>query len=139
MRTEIIRTKIMEIKESLELIRENLPDSLEEFASLGLIKDGMYKRIEFSIENAFDICAIINTDLRLGIPRSDGDILEIMVRKNIIDNKMKEKLKSMKGFRNIIVHRYGGIDDELSYEFFVERLSDLDEFMEKIETFIKTH
>jgi len=37
------------------------------------------------------------------------------------------------------VHRYGGIDDELSYEFFVERLSDLDEFMEKIETFIKTH
>jgi len=45
MRTEIIRTKIMEIKESLELIRENLPDSLEEFASLGLIKDGMYKRI----------------------------------------------------------------------------------------------
>ena len=139
MRTEIIRTKIMEIKESLELIRENLPDSLEEFASLGLIKDGMYKRIEFSIENAFDICAIINTDLRLGIPRSDGDILEIMVRKNIIDNKMKEKLKSMKGFRNIIVHRYGGIDDELSYEFFAERLSDLDEFMEKIETFIKTH
>jgi len=139
MRTEIIRTKIMEIKESLELIRENLPDSLEEFASLGLIKDGMYKRIEFSIENAFDICAIINTDLRLGIPRSDGDILEIMVRKNIIDNKMKEKLKSMKGFRNIIVHRYGGIEDELSYEFFVERLSDLDEFMEKIETFIKTH
>ena len=139
MRTEIIRTKIMEIKESLELIRENLPDSLEEFASLGLVKDGMYKRIEFSIENAFDICAIINTDLRLGIPRSDGDILEIMVRKNIIDNKMKEKLKSMKGFRNIIVHRYGGIEDELSYEFFVERLSDLDEFMEKIDVFIKTH
>lgn len=106
MRTEIIRTKIMEIKESLELIRKNLPDSLEEFASLGLIKDGMYKRIEFSIENAFDICAIINTDLRLGIPRSDGDILEIMVRKNIIDNLMKEKLKSMRGFQNIIVHRY---------------------------------
>jgi uncharacterized protein YutE (UPF0331/DUF86 family) len=139
MRTEIIRTKIMEIKESLELIRENLPDSLEEFASLGLVKDGMYKRIEFSIENAFDICAIINTDLRLGIPRSDGDILDIMVRKNIIDNKMKEKLKSMRGFRNIIVHRYGGIEDELSYEFFVERLSDLDEFMEKIDTFIRTH
>ncbi len=65
MRTEIIRTKVMEIQESLELIRKNLPDSFEEFASLGLIKDGMYKRIEFCIENVFDICAIINTDLRL--------------------------------------------------------------------------
>jgi uncharacterized protein YutE (UPF0331/DUF86 family) len=46
MRTEIIRTKIAEIEESLELIRENV----------------------------FDICAIINTDLRFGIPRSDDDI-----------------------------------------------------------------
>ncbi len=70
MRTEIIRTTIAEIQESLELIRENLPDGFEEFAPLGLLKDGMYKRIEFSIENVFDICAIIITDLRLGIPRS---------------------------------------------------------------------
>lgn len=75
MRIEIIRTKIAEIQESFELIGENLPDSLEGFTSLGLLKDGMYKRIEFSIENVFDICAIINTDLRLGIPRSDDDIL----------------------------------------------------------------
>ncbi len=41
MRTEIIRTKIEEIQESLKLIRENLPDGFEEFASLGLLKDGI--------------------------------------------------------------------------------------------------
>ncbi len=137
MRTEIIRTKIMQIQESLELIRENLPDSFEEFASLGLIKDGMYKRIEFCIESVFDICAIINTDLRLGIPRSDDDILEILVRNGIIDNDIKGKLKSMKGFRNILVHRYAGIDDRLSYEFFSERLTDFDEFIGRITIFIK--
>ncbi len=137
MRTEIIRTKIMQIQESLELVRENLPDSFEEFASLGLIKDGMYKRIEFCIETVFDICAIINTDLRLGIPRSDDDILEILVRNGIIDNDIKGKLKSMKGFRNILVHRYAGIDDRLSYEFFSERLTDFDEFIEMIIEFIK--
>lgn len=73
MRTEIIRKKTIEIKESIELIKSNLPDSLLDFESLGLIKDGIYKRIEFCIENVFDICAIINTDLRLGIPGSDDD------------------------------------------------------------------
>ncbi len=137
MRTEIIRTKIMQIQESLELIRENLPDSFEEFESLGLIKDGMYKRIEFCIESVFDICAIINTDLRLGIPRSDDDILEILVKNGIIHNDMKGELKSMRGFRNILVHRYAGIDDRLSYEFFSERLTDFDEFIERIIDFIK--
>ena len=29
---------------------------------------------------------------------------------------MSEKIKSMKGFRNILVHRYGEIDDDLDYE-----------------------
>lgn len=138
MRTEIIRTKIAEIKESLDLIRENLPDSLEEFSSLGLLKDGMYKRIEFCIENVFDIYAIINTDLRLGIPRSDDDILEILVRNGIIDDEMRAKLKGMKGFRNIIVHRYAGIDDRLSYEFLSEKLVDFEEFIGKIAEFINS-
>lgn len=137
MRTEIIRTKIAEILESLELIRENLPDGFEEFASLGLLKDGMYKRIEFSIENVFDICAIINTDLRLGIPRSDEDILGILVRNGFIDDKMRTKLKGMKGFRNIIVHRYAGIDDRLSYEFLSEKLVDFEEFIGTINDYLK--
>ncbi len=137
MRTEIIRTKIAEIQESLELIRENLPDSFDEFASLGLLKDGMYKRIEFCIENVFDICAIINTDLRLGIPRSDDDILGILVRNGVIDDEIRAKLKSMKGFRNIIVHRYAGIDDRLSYEFLSERLLDFEEFIGKITDYLK--
>lgn len=136
MRTEIIRTKIAEIQESLELIRENLPDSFDEFASLGLVKDGMYKRIEFCIQNVFDICAIINSDLKLGIPRSDDDILEILFKNGIVDKELKTKLKEMRGFRNIIVHRYAGIDDRLAFEFLSENLGDFDEFIEKITGFI---
>lgn len=138
MRTEIIRTKIAEIQESLELIRNNLPESFDEFASLGLVKDGMYKRIEFCIQNVFDICAIINSDLKLGIPRSDDDILEILVRNGIVDKELKAKLKEMRGFRNIIVHRYAGIDDRLAFEFLSENLEDFDEFIEKITYFITT-
>lgn len=137
MRTVVIRTKIAEIRDSLDLIKNNLPDSFDEFTALGLVKDGMYKRIEFCIENVFDICAIINTDLRLGIPQSDDDIMEILGRNGIIDDEMKAKLKGMKGFRNIIVHRYAGIDDRLSYEFLSEKLVDFEEFIGEITEFIK--
>lgn len=136
MRTVVIRTKIAEIRDSLDLIKNNLPDSFDEFTALGLVKDGMYKRIEFCIENVFDICAIINTDLRLGIPQSDDDIMEILGRNGIIDDEMKAKLKGMKGFRNIIVHRYAGIDDRLSYEFLSEKLVDFEEFILKITNFM---
>ena len=56
MRTDIIQTKIKEIEENLKIIKEHLPENFDEFSKLGLIKDGIYKRIESSIENIIDIC-----------------------------------------------------------------------------------
>ncbi|MFO7966480.1 MAG: hypothetical protein R6U44_02655 [Archaeoglobaceae archaeon] len=42
MRRDIIRTKIKEIRESIRSVEENLPDTFDEFAELGLVKDGIY-------------------------------------------------------------------------------------------------
>nr|CBH37155.1 conserved hypothetical protein, DUF86 family [uncultured archaeon] len=129
MRETLIRTKIKEIEESLRLVEENLPDTFEEFSRLGLVKDGIYKRVEFCIENVFDICAIINTDLELGVPRDDEDILDNLVKNKILSEEMKEKLKSMRGFRNIVVHRYGAVDDKIAFEIMLENLSDFYQFI----------
>ncbi len=49
MRKSIIRTKMKEIEESIRLVEEHLPESFEEFSNLGLVKDGIYKRVEFAI------------------------------------------------------------------------------------------
>lgn len=137
MRKRIIRTKMKEIEESIRLVEEHLPESFEEFSNLGLVKDGIYKRVEFAIENVFDICAIINADLNLGIPGSDEDIVENLIKNNILSMKMKEKLKMMKGFRNILVHRYGKIDDKLAFRILKENLGDFHEFMREIEEFLE--
>jgi uncharacterized protein YutE (UPF0331/DUF86 family) len=133
MRTEIIQIKLKEIDDSLNLITENLPESFEKFSNLGLIKDGIYKKLEFCIESVFDICAIINTDLKLGIPESDETIIDNLIRNNIIKADMGEILKSMKGFRNILVHRYGRINDEIAYSIIKEHLQDFYNFTETIE------
>lgn len=116
MRKEIIMTKLKEIEESLRWVEEHLPDTFEEFSGMGLIKDGIYKKIEFAIENVFDICAIINTDLELGIPSDEEDILENLVKSEILNEEMKEKLRAMRGFRNIVVHMYGWVDDKIAFE-----------------------
>jgi uncharacterized protein YutE (UPF0331/DUF86 family) len=136
MRKDIIKTKIKEIEESIAIIKENLPEELENFLELGLIKDGIYKRIEFAIENVIDICAIITTDLDLGVPTSEEDIIENMVKNNILSGSMGGKVKEMKGFRNFLVHRYGGIDDKVAFEIIKGGLEDFSEFIEEIESFL---
>jgi hypothetical protein len=42
MREQIIRTKLQEIEESIELVEAHLPNTFEEFSMMGLVKDGMY-------------------------------------------------------------------------------------------------
>ena len=132
-RISIIKHKIKEIEESLSLIEENLPENYENFVGLGLVKDGIYKKIEFCIENMLDICSIINSDLNIGIPSSEDDIIDNLEKKKLINKKLSEKIKEMKGFRNILVHRYGRIDDEIAFESIKSGLKDFSNFIEEIE------
>ena len=50
---------------------------------------------------------------------------------------MIQKLKKMKGFRNVLVHKYAEIDDELVYEH-LKKLGDFIEFRKQIVSFLKT-
>lgn len=136
MRKQIIETKIAEIRDNLSIIQDNLPSETEEFIQLGLVKDGIYKKIEFCIQTIYDICSILNTDLHLGIPEGDESIIDNLSRRKLFNDNIAEKLKQMKGFRNILVHRYGKINDELAFDVLKNNLDDFDTFLEIIENYL---
>lgn len=136
-RTDVVKVKLKEIDESLTLVKENLPSAFDEFTDLGLMKDGIYKRIEFCIESVLDACAILNADLELGIPKSEEDIVENLVKAKILSEEMGRTIKRMKGFRNFLVHRYGAIDDEIAYKNIQTGFKDFDTFKQEINTFLK--
>jgi len=128
-RDTVIRIKLQEMGESVDMVREHLPDSVESFGRLGIIKDGIYKRIEY---------AIVNADLRLGVPATDEDILENLVRHGVFGPEMRQSLKAMKGFRNIVVHRYGAIDDAIAFSILTERIGDFALFRQEVERFLQS-
>ena len=137
-RETVIRVKIQEIREGVRLVQEHLPERVKDFRNLGLIKDGIYKRIEFAIEDVLDICAILNTDLDLGIPGEDEDILVHLADRDVITPGMQEKIHAMRGFRNIVVHRYGAIDDALAFRLLKEHIEDFFLFSEEIEKVLES-
>jgi len=116
MRINMIKSKLKIIEENIDLVQKNFPNKLEEFKSLDLIKDVIYKRIEASIQEIIKICSIINSDLKLGIPSNRDDIFSTLEEKEIISKELGAKIKKMKSFRNFLVHRYGQIQDEIAYE-----------------------
>ncbi len=137
MREDIIKNKLKQISENLKTIKENLPDTLEKFRGLGLLKDGIYKKIETSIQEVISICSIINSDLNLGIPSNRDDIIDALVKNNIIPEDIGKKVKSMKGFRNFLVHRYGDIQDDIAFKDINNGFSDFDDFKKIILNFLE--
>ena len=51
---------------------------------------------------------------------------------------MLNLLKEMRSFRNILVHEYADVDDQLVFETFHKRLGDFDGFTKVILNFIKS-
>ena len=137
LRREQILSKLAEIEESIDLVKENIPEEFEEYETLGIVKDGIYKRLEFSIENVINICSIINSDLKLGIPAKEQDVTDTLISEGILSEKMQELIRQMKGFRNIVVHRYGKIDDQITFAIISEHIDDFCEFDNEIRRFLR--
>lgn len=137
MKNPRISQKIKEIEENLKLIKENLPESLEDFLSLGLVKDGIYKRLEYSVQDLIDIFSLIYTSLNLGVPSDLDDIFVGLLKKKIFSKEIISLTQEMKGLRNILVHRYGQIDDGIIFNLLQERLGDFEKIISSIENFLK--
>lgn len=130
-------SKIDEMNSYLEELENIKPLSFEEYKNSIEKKRACERLLQISIETALDICNIIISDLKLGLPSTEEEIFQKLERKKIISPKMAKVLNNMKGFRNILVHKYGIVNDELVFENLSEKLEDFEKFKEEILKFIK--
>ncbi len=74
---------------------------------------------------------------QLGLPADEESIFDMLVKKTILSKEVAEKLKDMKGFRNILIHRYADVDDEQVYLYLTACLNDFDEFEKEVKTYME--
>ena len=128
MDSERILSKISELEKYISELNQVLPDSEEEYLTSTKIRRATERILQISIECILDICAIMVKDLRLGPPSDEDDLLSLLSEK--IPNI--ENIQQMKSFRNLIVHQYAKIDNQLVYEIALEDSSDFQSFINEI-------
>jgi len=127
---ERILAKLDELDAYLKELREIAPASFEAYK--GASKRACERLLQISIECTLDICKLFVTGLRLGLPAEEDDLFEKLREAKIITTGMAEKLKEMKGFRNIIVHQYGRVDDQIAFQILKNNLGDFEEFKKQM-------
>lgn len=132
---ERILSKIDELQRYIDELEEIKPDDFEEYKNSIEKKRACERLFQISIETVIDIANILVSNLKLGIPSDEDILFEKLAKEKIISKKLEKILKKMKGFRNILVHKYGEVNDELVYENF-DDLNDFAYFIEEISKFL---
>lgn len=119
--------RLDELDGYLRELREIAPTNFEEYQRIEK-KRACERLLQIAVESVLDICSLIVAGLRLGLPAEEDDLFEKMEQAGIITTAMHETLKEMKGFRNILVHEYGRVDDRIIFDLLKSRLRDFENF-----------
>ncbi|HKH46168.1 MAG TPA: DUF86 domain-containing protein [Thermoanaerobaculia bacterium] len=94
--------------------------------------------LQISIQAALDVAAHIVSGERMGEPRTNRQLFELLVRNGWLPEELAVSLNGMVGFRNIIVHGYEIVDAAIVEEIAHHHLADLLRFVEAIRGRLKS-
>ncbi len=86
--------------------------------------------LQIAIQAAQDVASHIVSDERLGEPRTNRELFELLVKGGWLTETEAAPLSNMVGFRNILVHGYGDINLAVVKDVLENRLDDLLAFVE---------
>jgi len=129
-------SKLDQLDGYLTELRSVAPATLAEYLAVEK-KRACERLLQVSIEAVIDVCALLVSGLRLGLPGNEDDLFEKLARRGVVSPGIAGTLRRLKGLRNLLVHEYGRIDDELVFNVVRERLGDFEDFTHEILTFIR--
>jgi len=132
-----ILIKLDEMNHYLSELQSLLPKDKKIYLQDLKIKRACEKTIELAIETVISIISVIVSANKLGLPQSEDDLIELLEKKKFLSKDLSSKVRQMKGFRNILVHKYGHVDDSQVYSYFTQDLEDFDLFEKEVKKFIK--
>lgn len=74
----------------------------------------------------------IVSDERLGEPRTNRELFDLIERAGWLDAALAATLRNMVGFRNVLVHEYDDVDLAVVRDVVEHRLNDLLQFVSTI-------
>jgi len=119
-------SKIDEINKYIEELSSIEFISLEEYKESIEKKRACERLLQILIEIIIDISYLLHKHKNLGVPKDDDSVIEELYKKKVINKETRELILELKGFRNILVHKYGAVDDELVYENLTDNIGDFE-------------
>lgn len=134
---EIIEGKFDVIDRNLRFLEEIKTLSPDQFVeSYRDIQAAKYSLLEI-MEACVDIANYIISVKGFRRAEEYSEMFKVLKEEGVIAKELATKLEDMARLRNLLVHRYGEVDNRRVLEIITHNLKDIEEFEREIEKFIK--
>ena len=123
----ILKERIERLKDLSQHIK-----TYEQYASSADTKDIAERNVQVAIETCLDISKIIISDLALREPADNKGVFTVLAEAEILSENSLKFLIPMAGTRNILVHGYDRVEDNIIYGVLKRHLGDFDFFLTEI-------
>jgi uncharacterized protein YutE (UPF0331/DUF86 family) len=90
--------------------------------------------LQIAVQSVLDVASHIVSDERLGEPRTNRELLTLLLRAAWLPPELADALSAMAGFRNVLVHGYDTVDLDIVRDVVEHRLDDLLAFVRVVRT-----
>ena len=134
---ELISRKISQLRNYVQQLETSSDITWDNYTTDIRSKAFVERYLHLAIEKVFDISNHIISYQRWREPEGYRDLFMVLKEQGVLPEREMLNFQNMASFRNMLVHRYEKIDDEMVYGFFRKRLKDFDIFVGFVMEWIK--
>jgi len=109
--TRVLRL-LRSVTDDLAVLRSAAASSDERRADPLWIRGVKYTFVT-AIESCVDVAQHLCSSQGWGPPQDNGDAMALLGRHGVIDAQLADRMRQAVGFRNVLVHEYVSVDDEI--------------------------
>lgn len=114
----------------LEFIVDKITVLPNDFKENVFYMDALFYRLQVSVDAAMDVVAMLCKDLGITV-KDDYSNIDELENINLFPEEILKDLRRLNGIRNVLVHRYNKIEEELI-------INEKDHFVEILKRFVKS-
>lgn len=127
----VIINKYESIQKCIKRIEEEYEGKIENLYDYRRL-DPIVLNLQRACEIAIDIAMYIISNRKLGVPQTKKETFIKLEENNLISKDISTNMQKMVGFRNIAIHDYKQIDEEILADVIENHLIDLTNFAKQI-------
>lgn len=127
----VIINKYESIQKCIKRIEEEYEGNIQNLYDYRKL-DQIVLNLQRACEIAIDIAMYIISNRKLGVPQTKKEAFIKLEENNLISKDISTNMQKMIGFRNIAIHDYKQIDEEILADVIENHLIDLTNFAKQI-------